>query len=157
MPNYVYNILICDDASVIEKIINNKGYLDFNCILPMPDYIKNTSCGSEVNYEDSSIIDINKRQNTQREFTKEELKKGAAEGWYGWSKRVWGCKWNACETIIISPYMVSFTTAWTPPLGFIKKLSNSNKHQPIYLSYKSEGSDGGLKTIIFMNGEVIKV
>ena len=68
---------------------------DFGAIIPMPEYIRNTRCGGIVQYVDASITDYQDQANTARPLTDEELAQGAGEGWYDWSIRCWGTKWNS--------------------------------------------------------------
>lgn len=153
MPNHITNILVCDDYEALEYLLNEDGHVDFNIITPMPDCIKNTSVGKTVEYEDCSVENWEDRAKTRRPLTQQEILNGAGEGWYKWSLRNWGTKWNAYETKVLHHYILSFQTAWNPPIPVIKGLSEKFPNIEFYLHWKDEGADGDLNSITFKAGK----
>lgn len=154
MPNHITNILVCDNFEALEAILDDEQNIDFNKIVPMPDYIKNTVCGFTVEYEDTSIENFTDRAETRRPLTQEELSLGAGEGWYEWSKRNWGTKWGAYNTKILHYDMYSFQTAWCPPIEFLLQLSERFPSDIFYLYWKDEGCDGGMNNNTIINGKL---
>ena len=73
--------------------------------------------------------------------------------WYEWRINNWNTKWNAMETHITDE-AVYFTTAWSPPVNVIKKLSEMVQGRYVYLNYEGEIDPyGDLK---FFNGELVE-
>lgn len=51
---------------------------------------------------------------------------GDSPNWYDWRIANWGTKWNECEPYILQhagdELVVSFQTAWSPPIGIYARL-----------------------------------
>ncbi len=113
MPNHVKTVIkfIGENKEEVsknffEKCVKTEGdetSLDFNEIIPMPDYIFTGNLG-----------------------TKEREMYGK-NNWYDWSIRNWGTKWNAYEFNKIDDYSFEFQTAWNHPEPIIYEIFNQYK------------------------------
>lgn len=74
------------------------------------------------------------------------------EGWYSWNVKNWGCKWNACNIVMLDDTSDSygtvtahylFDTPWSPPVEAIAKLSQQYPDLFIYHWYEEEQGWGG--------------
>lgn len=105
MPNHVCNkIKFCGELEDVQIILNliagdNGEAIDFNKILPMPDYIFRGDLGTK------------------------EMEKYGENNWYDWSIENWGTKWNAYDAKYIDDKTIIFVTAWNMPLPIYEKLA----------------------------------
>lgn len=126
MPNYNINEikltgLVEDIKRFLEFYINpDTKEFDFNRIIPEPQKIEDCPFNCMVN-ENSHI---------------EEYPDRPWFNWYEWHYRFWGTKWNAWGTRFDDinktsldiddnnevEYVVSFVTAWCPPMPILKKI-----------------------------------
>jgi hypothetical protein len=128
MPNWVKNRITieCSDDQFKEIIdqffteVEDKSewyYLeyapvsiDFNKLIPMPEYIYQGNLG------------------------KEEIEKYGKNNWYDWSIENWGTKWNARDSIIdYENKEITFDTAWSPPIPIIEKLTQLFPYRMLYI------------------------
>ena len=139
MPNWSYNKLTASDE-VLKQIIDEKGNLDFNTIVPMPKELEGT-------------ISPN-RDKTQEEknASKKLIEKYGSDNWYDWSCENWGTKWNSSSD---GPYdgggVITFSTAWSYPDSFIEALSKKFPNESIEFEWEEEQGYGKVFTI--QNGE----
>jgi hypothetical protein len=136
MPNHVTNRIYFPPnikKGMLEKLTSvdekQKRYVDFNNLIPTPDYIYQGNLGIE------------------------ERKKYGKNNWYDWRCENWGTKWNAYETQICEDY-IQFCTAWNVPTPVLKKLSEKFPQNKIALLVNNEGSRYNFG-IIFENGKEI--
>lgn len=67
--------------------------------------------------------------------------------WYEWCVREWGTKWNAGETSNLffssngEKLSITFDTAWSPPIPWVKKVAIKYPDLTITLLYSEPGSD----------------
>lgn len=134
MPNHVTNRIYFPPnikKEMIEKLtlVNEEGqtYVDFNNLIPTPDYIYQGDLGLE------------------------ERKKYGKNTWYDWNRENWGTKWNAYETRISEDY-IQFRTAWNTPTPVLKKLSEFFPENKIAILVNDEGYEDNFG-IIFENGK----
>ena len=115
MPNHVRNILRLEGdeqkiKQLMEAVKNDEygiGTIDFNKVVPMPDYIYKGSLG------------------------RAEQEKYGKDNWYDWSVANWGTKWNAYGYYEGGEYTpkegetptITLNTAWCAPHPVIDKLS----------------------------------
>ena len=127
MPNHVCNKVEFhgepnDVKAVLNLIAGDDGRaIDFNKILPMPDYIFRGDLGIE------------------------EEKKYGKNNWYDWSIENWGTKWNAYETERVDDNTIKFETAWSCPVGMYRKLTEICNSYNVYMTgcWCDEDYDGG--------------
>ena len=137
MPNWTKNTITAagkpeDLRAFLEAVKWEDELFDFNRLIPMPELLKHTGCGSRTidgkNYEAWYVENPDEPDITKeivRAFTPEEqaqLKEIGHDSWYTWCIENWGTKWNACDVRIddlgISSGFVeiNFRTAWSAPL-----------------------------------------
>lgn len=103
MPNHVTTRLTFygnqeDVKRLFETIGVEKSAIDFNKIIPMPDYIYQGDLGQE------------------------ERKIYGKNNWYDWCCDNWGTKWNAYN-ISVDENSITFDTAWTTPTPIVNRLA----------------------------------
>jgi hypothetical protein len=80
--------------------------------------------------------------------------------WYNWNIANWGTKWDAYETILpdgqepIDIALVSFNTAWGPPIDFFLAWSIKYPDFEFDVVYEIEGEGPGMPHLVFSNGEM---
>ena len=143
MPNYCNNTL---EVSVDPKnrealkqfedfvktsIIEDGERFTFEGVLPMP-----------------KELDITSPRPREHEKAQAEanIKKYGHADWYNWRCEKWGTKWDAVDTYINSePYfdyiMISFDTAWSPPIPYYEALSKKYPLLSISVEYAECGMD----------------
>ena len=73
-------------------------------------------------------------------------KKGKGDGWYNWCINNWGTKWECWEEHCShDPIGTSycFTTAWSPPVEWVRKVSRKFPHLEFQVEWAEEGGEGG--------------
>jgi hypothetical protein len=74
------------------------------------------------------------------EDTKKKLiLKYGADNWWDWCVQNWGTKWEP-DCISADDGYISFSTAWSPPIGIVKQLSKLTGRD-FRLTYIEEGVD----------------
>lgn len=131
MPNWCNNVLILNEDSndsilkVLKDYIDENGNLVFDRIMPMPEELRGTTSPTPD--------DMN-------EDTKKQLiLKYGADNWWDWCVQNWGTKWEP-DCISADDGHVSFSTAWSPPIGIVKQLSKLTGRD-FRLTYIEEGMD----------------
>jgi hypothetical protein len=146
MPNHTDNILTIVGEHKIKFLLkpflskNNPPnqsqddlFLDFNKIVPMPKEILHS-----LKYGDMKYL-MMKRNPQQEKRMQDRQKKHenlcmelhGVEGWYDWSIKNWGTKWNSYDNRFgikdTEPQMgdeiLYFQTAWSPPDPVMRELS----------------------------------
>ena len=70
--------------------------------------------------------------------------------WYEARNTLWGTKWNACSVFVSEDsHVVTFQTAWSTPVGILKKLS---KFMPLTVSYADEDMGGATGIYLLKKG-----
>ena len=131
MPNWTHNVLRItgDEPETIKQMVdffeeNTKPHeedkdrvvLTFQGAVPRP---------KDLDIESPAHTDEDKKQ------AKINLKKYGATDWYDWNHYNWGTKWNAdtwgeCYIDLLDDWaeiVIQFNTAWSPPLGWLEKVS----------------------------------
>lgn len=136
MPNHVVNKLYfkCKNKTELNKILEEiKGddgrAIDFEKIVPMPDYIFRGNLGT-----------------AERELYGEN-------NWYDWSCENWGTKWNAYQ-IYEMDNGVEFCTAWSAPFPVIQKLSEMFPKVKITHYFADENIGFNCGKFTYIGGEV---
>ena len=119
MPNWCENHLELQhtDPKMLAKA--KKAIRDgkfFQRFRPCPKALTNTVQGF-VGEDQQAKLDARRAKNK---------KKYGHESWYSWRYSNWGTKWDIGETQSVSvdgsTLSVSFDTAWTPPIPFLRYL-----------------------------------
>lgn len=67
--------------------------------------------------------------------------------WYSWCNANWGTKWNVEDEVDVSyndktdEYEINFCTAWSIPVGIVKKYSELCNDDEFYWEYQDEDSE----------------
>ena len=144
MPNWCENDLTITGPKISEllKFIQSvdpkeKSPLDFNKIIPYPkEFAVKDAKANEFREKMQSIVGEGpefeaKRKALRSQYGVKEgqffMTDGYNQGGYEWCNVNWGTKWNACEARIEqqseTSVMITFNTAWSPPLQVLDKLA----------------------------------
>jgi hypothetical protein len=152
MPNWSANTVKItakepNQIPYIKELLNNTDNL-FNFIKPCPQQLYETIKGW--------VADGDEQKKLEEDY-KVNLEKYGYTNWYDFCCEEWGTKWDAKEVDIQEEgddYVVlSFDTAWSPPIGIYEYLVNE-KDLDVQASYCEQGV--GFMGV-FDNGEVIQV
>lgn len=127
MPNHVTNIVVAR-KEVIDALLNEKGRVDFERIIPMPEIIYRGA----LSFEDEIRLQ--------------------GRDWYNWSIANWGTKWNAYDSERLSDTKVQFDTAWSHPALVIIALSFLFPEDTISVIYADEDLGYNLGEYTIRNG-----
>ena len=176
MPNHVTNRLeINADRETVQKVMNFlKGktdddntpcYIDFNNIIPMPEYLEAMQLKPfYFLLDDDALRTIQWIEGLAEKDRKEALQLGASylenrkkygyPTWYEWSTATWGTKWNAYHQDFEEPNILWFDTAWNGVPLLIQKLSEIFPDVEFHYAYADEdlGFNTGRGTA--RNGEI---
>ena len=149
MPNWVMNTV--NVTGDITELMKFKDYID----------IEPTYAGDFNKFSFHSFItlpegtDIETYHGVHGNVGNEEV--GREEvNWYVWNNANWETKWDACEVDIQSyldpsgnlhSYVITFNTAWSPPLPVFYKMSEMFPALKFYIHYEEEQGWGGAFTI----------
>ena len=164
MPNWCENaLMIYGKKELIEKLIDETKDKDgeplsFEKILPMPE-----------NKEEAAkiLVDmIDKKQmakpflflylETSEVDSPKELDKDSAieilsqqeDLWYAWNNIMWNTKWDSYEVCIQhlgqensgeTECIITFETAWSPPIGIVEELAKRYPELTFRLEYAEPG------------------
>ena len=140
MPNWCSNdVYVSGNEEVIQKFkeecfTDHKGeaVLDFNKVLPEPDYKKPKKDGTHNNGVQTKLLD-------------------AMPDWWNWRNDNWGTKWN----LVPSPegnltgyelveygedfIQLEFETAWSPPNGIYMEIWSKYPDLMVSWFYREDG------------------
>lgn len=141
MPNHIKNVVSFENVpkeraqEVLQAIQDDDfgpGSIDFNKIIPMPDYIYRGNLGME------------------------ERQKYGANNWYDWSISNWGTKWNAYEPELYTDGdTITFYTAWSAPHPVLAELSRQFPEVLVYHRWCDEDIGNNVGEREYLNGEII--
>lgn len=130
MPNWCYNSLMVDadnksNLNAFRRWLDKDGF-KLNKILPMPKELEDTT--SPVPADQVKLV-----QHLVEKY-------GAAE-WYTWRVNNWGTKWDVDAEIDENEYhvLITFESAWSPPVYAITALGKLFPELTFTLAYKEEG------------------
>ena len=134
MPNWVNNDITIkaseeDLRAFVETHIID-GKFDFSTIIPWNEELTSEEYHGtkEIKLRDGSTA-----------------RTGGA--WYNWNIEHWNTKWNACETNaegFLEDNMISFLTAWSPPLPIMSALAKMYPTFDIEWRFVEEQGWGGV-------------
>ncbi len=143
MPNWCYSVLdISGPKDEIESIANTR--LDFEKILPTPtDLIPDT-------YDSFGMTEFQEQAN---------LAIYGCKSWYDWRLANWGTKWNPDEIEFtqdtLKTIRASMSTAWSLPMGLLRKLSSDHPHTTIHIVDCEEEAGFFVGDCTILNGDII--
>ena len=136
MPNHVKTIITIESfhntnavIDAITKIEDGKRVVDFNTLIPMPDYIYHGDLG------------------------REEMKKYGKNNWYNWSICNWGTKWNAYDCEFYDD-TVEFCTAWAAPEPIYRALGKKFPEYKFIIQFADEDLGSNCGEFIIQNTKV---
>lgn len=174
MPNWCENDLYIRGKEVknVLKFIDNEAndtVIDFDRIIPYPKEYKELDEKAEAYRRDLgkankswfkkfALARVCKKYNVEKPdyFA---FKDGFNSGGYEWCIENWGTKWDAKNSVLMGDSeeeaMITFDTAWSPPLPVIKRLSEIFPEHHFVLNY-FEGLIGFQGTYEVINGQVLE-
>lgn len=127
----------------------------------MPNWCENVLIIKGDAIDIAELLEVCKGEKTAFTFEnvsptpKELLEEG---GWYDWRITNWGTKWDAFETAVVeisdTETEVWMDTAWSPPTGFVLKLSELYPFLDFTLKFEESMCDFSGEVII-KAGELI--
>ena len=166
MPNWCYNTLsVSGNEKNMKKFYDslsqkfkegdcdykNEILLDFNDFVPRPKSLDITSGSSVVNAlkvinKEADFDDYpnlkDKDYEEARNYISNVEKYGHGD-WYSWSYENWGTKWNASGVYVSNKdkdfCMISFESAWAPPIPVIDALMEQHPELNVELEYSESG------------------
>jgi hypothetical protein len=140
-----------EDQSDDDKI---ERVFDFSDFIPMPESLHITS-GSNVTRAlealkgeanigpGSDYPHITEEHLEEAKTYLSNVEKYGHGDWYNWANHYWGTKWNAydgCALVVEGDcFIVSFCTAWSPPMPIIKEMAKLFPKLTIEMEYQEEG------------------
>ena len=130
MPNHITNkIEFYGEQENIDKVLElikgEESCIDFEKIVPMPDYIYRGNLGRE----------------------EEELY--GKNNWYDWSIFNWGTKWNAYRASLEGNDTIVFDTAWSCPMPVLDALAKMCYEYGVGFTGKWADEDAGHNVGVF--------
>jgi len=171
MPNHTTNIMTIVGMKKIRPLLRpylsrNKEdglFLDFNKIIPMPKLILQTLKFGDIKQimKKKTASQLKKEEEDKCKLEKLCAKECGATGWYDWSIKNWGTKWNSYSNRFCTKdtdpqngdEMLFFNTAWSPPEPVIRELSKK-LGKIIRLSFSDEGGGFFGVTHFYPNGQM---
>lgn len=170
MPNYVANKIVLvgsdeDITKVVEFVKGDNGVFDFNRIVPMPETFrkydttnhpngKQLVVGEPIGYEKGAPIVTEELIEEYKRATREQWEKYGVVGWYDWSRRYWGTKWNSCDAMYCGAGVFYFDTAWSAPIPVLVALSELFTDVEIQFAFADEDCSYNTGEGTINNGEI---
>jgi len=156
MPNYCINSL---EVSADVK--------DIQSLKQFEDFVKTSIIEDGERFTFNGVVPMPKELDIPSRFPKtkelEELENANIEkyghpNWYDWRCEKWGTKWDAIDTYLNSEIhndyvMITFDTAWSPPLSYYEALTMKYPLLTIDVQYEECGMDFAGE-ISYYDGEV---
>lgn len=133
MPNNVTNRIEFHGnkeniKKVLELIKGENEEIDFNKIIPTPDYIYQGNLGQQ-----------------ERELY-------GKNNWYDWNCKYWGTKWNAYWSHLEDDNIIIFDTAWSSPIPIFNALAHLCGEHQVWFTGEWADEDRGSNTGTFKSG-----
>ena len=182
MPNWITN-KISAPSHVIAAMLNDKGDVDFEMAAPFPGPYGKDWGGYSYDAEEAAeivcgvptdshpLIAALKAGNRDR-FDIKKLSEESFEqfvcmvrNWRAcgylhpmdFNRKVWGTKWNACEPQADpSAGSAQFETAWSCPVGVLRKLSERFPDESISVTYADEDIGSNCGTFTLKAGQIVE-
>ncbi|SET60252.1 hypothetical protein [Thorsellia anophelis] len=168
MPNHVKNIIESSEV-VIQSLLNDEGFVDFNNVLKMPEILENTASGSITPHAKGVFKGvITEEYLLKNEYTQKQVaeimlsvqakKETGYYNWYEWKIKNWDTKWNAYDQALEknTPTSVTFDTAWAHPLKIIEALSLKFPDEKITAKFADEDLGSNCGTYTIQNGNMLE-
>lgn len=128
MPNWCNNDLtVRGNPEYLKKLSDAaaEGTL-FQFIKPMPEALRDTVKGSGEEKQEVFVDGVN--------------------NWYDWCVNNWSTKWDNSEAysnelVSDDELVLSFDTAWSPPIGVYEALLDKDEVEEVYATYYESGMD----------------
>jgi hypothetical protein len=142
MPNWCENTLVVagekKQVQEFKKKAKTKDTdLSFQQLIPLPKALGNTDAPP-------------KKKN------KTLIKQYGADNWYDWQVNNWGTKWDVEASLNYDDSDMleySFLSAWSPPIGFLERVSKLYPALSFRLKYE-EGGMGFMGIAVAKEGQV---
>ena len=130
MPNWCSNDLVITGTEeqiqgVKEHLDIVDGYWDFNKIFPCPPQLLNSKAPAS---KDAAVV---------------HTEKYGAPDWWHWCNGNWGTKWSVnieVDDLVDfeggSRWFLAFDSAWSPPVGVLKKLFEKFPKVNFFLKFR---------------------
>ncbi len=145
MPNWTINRVEAT-KSVIERLVNDSGNVDFNRILPIPKAMETGEIPFSALWAAKAVVGLRNLgkdiggaatlDGGANDLNTEDLRLVAlylqnyceygAMNWYDWCCRNWGTNRNAVQTNRVSESVIHFETAWHWPVGVLIELAKQS-------------------------------
>ena len=172
MPNHVrtqvYIIGTADEvAKVLDFIKGENTDIDFNRIIPMPESFRKydttnhpngrgLEIGKKAGWREDSPIVTEELIAEYKRVTREQSEIWGVVGWYDWSCKYWGTKWNAYNTYA-DGNAIYMDTAWSAPLPVLKQLSALFPSLQFNFEYADEDASANTGEGTFAGGKPISL
>lgn len=180
MPNFVMNVVKFGASGekmdeIKKAIMDDKGNVDFDKIVPMP---KTLNLTSGTISERALDCYRNGQDDIGRNYLMEKygLDRRAFDAyyelgkvyeintqeygyptWYEWCRANWGTKWNASETYWNSDNIVTFETAWACPIPIFEKISEKYPGVPFEVAFADEDIGNNCGLLLYTQGEGVDI
>lgn len=144
MPNWCSNTLeVRGDKEhlkkFVEKSLNESGDFTMEGLLPTPKEL--TEMTSPVMWRGDET-DLEGKAAFEAEAKRIQETYGHAD-WYSWNTSNWGTKWDVAESHIghidDDLFIVSYDTAWSPNINYVKQVSKMFPDLEFRLSFMEPG------------------
>lgn len=140
MPNWCYNELRVSGRRAlleefIERVKSDKVEFDFESVIPYPEEFRRADEAHEAWGTENAHIPWGERPPRPLD--------GYNQGGYDWCIQRWGTKWNSSGAVIDRrdrSVLISFQTAWSPPIPVIDALSRLFPELSLKLNYWEQGA-----------------
>jgi hypothetical protein len=165
MPNWCYNNLeVRGEPQELRKFIEAMRYTgpqpenshdridwDINQFFPIPKELEETTASFGHAQDDAHA-----------EKMKANQEKYGVQDWYEWAHANWDSKWGACRVEFderdidtsATSYYIKFESAWSPPVGLIRKVSELFPNL-IFSMHCTEEANFFACYFIFHKGEIV--